>query len=191
MLLSRSLPAVGFAYRGLCTIQSCKQHPDCRSLTSNKQFLQRRSAQLLRLFSALRSSVLWACYPANPVVSADLVTLPAAVLLARDKFLKPDGALYPSHARMYLAPMRTSSAASRVNDFQVCSSNDGTSSRGSVGCSGSSNSKCRFTRVCLNYQRVLVHSITELHRKSLSMQYWIMCRGYLHPWGGHEYLGYV
>eukprot|EP00878_Enallax_costatus_P003929 GHUV01004149.1.p1 GENE.GHUV01004149.1~~GHUV01004149.1.p1 ORF type:complete len:319 (+),score=88.94 GHUV01004149.1:106-957(+) len=41
-----------------------------------------------------------------------------SVLLARDKFLKPDGALYPSHARMYLAPMRTSSAASRVNDFQ-------------------------------------------------------------------------
>ena len=44
----------------------------------------------------------------------------STVLLARDKFLKPGGAMYPSHARMYLAPMRTSASASRVEDFQVC-----------------------------------------------------------------------
>jgi protein arginine N-methyltransferase 1 len=41
------------------------------------------------------------------------------VLTARDKFLKPGGALYPSHARIYLAPMRTNASAGRVNDFQV------------------------------------------------------------------------
>jgi hypothetical protein len=30
-----------------------------------------------------------------------------SVLVARDKFLKPGGALYPSHARMFLAPIRS------------------------------------------------------------------------------------
>ncbi len=30
-----------------------------------------------------------------------------SVLLARDKFLKPGGALYPSHARMFMAPIRS------------------------------------------------------------------------------------
>lgn len=30
-----------------------------------------------------------------------------SVLVARDRFLKPGGALYPSHARMYLAPIRS------------------------------------------------------------------------------------
>ncbi|KAF8070949.1 PRMT10 [Scenedesmus sp. PABB004] len=41
-----------------------------------------------------------------------------SVLVARDKWLKPGGALYPSHARMFIAPMRTNAAAQRVNDFQ-------------------------------------------------------------------------
>ncbi|KAF6257552.1 protein arginine N-methyltransferase [Scenedesmus sp. NREL 46B-D3] len=41
-----------------------------------------------------------------------------SVLLARDRFLKPGGALYPSHARMFLAPMRTNASAGRINDFQ-------------------------------------------------------------------------
>jgi succinate dehydrogenase/fumarate reductase-like Fe-S protein len=43
-----------------------------------------------------------------------------AVLEARDKFLKPGGALYPSQARMFLAPIRTNASAQRTNDFQVC-----------------------------------------------------------------------
>lgn len=30
-----------------------------------------------------------------------------SVLVARDRFLKSDGALYPSHAKMYMAPVRT------------------------------------------------------------------------------------
>ena len=30
-----------------------------------------------------------------------------SVLVARDKWLKPGGALYPSHARMFLAPIRS------------------------------------------------------------------------------------
>ena len=30
-----------------------------------------------------------------------------SVLVARDRFLKPGGALYPSHARMFLAPIRS------------------------------------------------------------------------------------
>ena len=42
-----------------------------------------------------------------------------SVLHARDRFLKPGGALYPSHARMYLGPIRSNLARQRLNDFQV------------------------------------------------------------------------
>ncbi len=45
-----------------------------------------------------------------------------SVLVARDRFLKPGGALYPSHARLYLALMRSQHTQQRVNDFQVTSS---------------------------------------------------------------------
>lgn len=41
-----------------------------------------------------------------------------SVLLARDKYLAPGGALYPSHARLFLAPIRTHVADQRVNEFQ-------------------------------------------------------------------------
>ena len=43
-----------------------------------------------------------------------------SVLVARDRFLKPGGALYPSHARLYFALMRSQNTQQRVNDFQVC-----------------------------------------------------------------------
>ena len=42
-----------------------------------------------------------------------------SVLHARDKFLAPGGAMYPSHARLYLGPVRSQSARNRLNDFQV------------------------------------------------------------------------
>jgi hypothetical protein len=42
-----------------------------------------------------------------------------SVLVARDKFLKPDGALYPSHARLLLAPIRTHAASQRMSELQV------------------------------------------------------------------------
>ena len=42
-----------------------------------------------------------------------------SVLVARDRFLKPGGALYPSHARLYLALMRSQHTQQRVTDFQV------------------------------------------------------------------------
>jgi hypothetical protein len=42
-----------------------------------------------------------------------------SVLVARDKFLKPGGALYPSHARMYMGAIRTNATQQRVNEFQV------------------------------------------------------------------------
>ena len=40
-----------------------------------------------------------------------------SVILARDKFLKADGALYPSHANLYMAPIRTNLTASRNGNF--------------------------------------------------------------------------
>ena len=42
-----------------------------------------------------------------------------SVLLARDKFLAPGGALYPSHARMFLAPIRSGMCHQRQAEFQV------------------------------------------------------------------------
>eukprot|EP00197_Chlamydomonas_leiostraca_P014660 CAMPEP_0202867434 /NCGR_PEP_ID=MMETSP1391-20130828/9431_1 /ASSEMBLY_ACC=CAM_ASM_000867 /TAXON_ID=1034604 /ORGANISM="Chlamydomonas leiostraca, Strain SAG 11-49" /LENGTH=379 /DNA_ID=CAMNT_0049547481 /DNA_START=156 /DNA_END=1295 /DNA_ORIENTATION=+ len=41
-----------------------------------------------------------------------------SVIVARDKFLKPGGALYPSHAAMYMVPIRTHMTAQRVTEFQ-------------------------------------------------------------------------
>ncbi|KAK9805341.1 hypothetical protein WJX73_003869 [Symbiochloris irregularis] len=41
-----------------------------------------------------------------------------SVLFARDRFLKPGGAMYPSHARLYLAPIRTQATQQRLHDFQ-------------------------------------------------------------------------
>ncbi|KAK9868859.1 hypothetical protein WJX84_000589 [Apatococcus fuscideae] len=41
-----------------------------------------------------------------------------SVLVARDKFLKPGGALYPSHARLYVAPIRSNLTHSRQNEFR-------------------------------------------------------------------------
>lgn len=41
-----------------------------------------------------------------------------SVVVARDRFLKPDGALYPSHARMFMAPVRSQLAGQRSADFR-------------------------------------------------------------------------
>ncbi|KAL3156498.1 hypothetical protein ABBQ38_000798 [Trebouxia sp. C0009 RCD-2024] len=41
-----------------------------------------------------------------------------SVLVARDKFLKPGGALYPSHARLYFAPIRSGQTQQRLAEFQ-------------------------------------------------------------------------
>eukprot|EP00887_Chlorella_sp_A99_P001900 scaffold18.g1900.t1 len=43
-----------------------------------------------------------------------------SVLVARDKFLKPGGALFPSHARMFVAPIRSSLTHQRQAEFQRC-----------------------------------------------------------------------
>jgi len=40
-----------------------------------------------------------------------------SVLVARDRFLKEDGSLYPSHARMLMAPVRSNLSAHRIKDF--------------------------------------------------------------------------
>jgi len=41
-----------------------------------------------------------------------------SVLLARDRFMKPGGAMYPSHARMFYAPIRTNSSQQRRAEYQ-------------------------------------------------------------------------
>lgn len=42
-----------------------------------------------------------------------------SVLVARDRFLKPGGALYPSHARLYVAGARSHATQQRRSEFQV------------------------------------------------------------------------
>eukprot|EP00244_Chara_vulgaris_P008433 TRINITY_DN3312_c0_g2_i2.p1 TRINITY_DN3312_c0_g2~~TRINITY_DN3312_c0_g2_i2.p1 ORF type:complete len:429 (-),score=61.18 TRINITY_DN3312_c0_g2_i2:460-1746(-) len=41
-----------------------------------------------------------------------------SVIIARDRWLKPGGAMYPSHARMFLAPMRSAIADQKMQEFQ-------------------------------------------------------------------------
>jgi hypothetical protein len=48
-----------------------------------------------------------------------------SVLVARDKWLKPGGAMYPSHAAMYMAPIRTNTARNRANECFVSGPRDG------------------------------------------------------------------
>lgn len=40
-----------------------------------------------------------------------------SVLVARDRYLKPGGALYPSHARMYWAPIQATKASEHVEEY--------------------------------------------------------------------------
>jgi protein arginine N-methyltransferase 1 len=42
-----------------------------------------------------------------------------SVVHARDRFLKPGGAMYPSHATIYMAPIRTQQAMQRMTDFRA------------------------------------------------------------------------
>lgn len=42
-----------------------------------------------------------------------------SVLVARDKYLKPGGSLFPSHANMYIAPIRSQGPYSRQHDYEV------------------------------------------------------------------------
>lgn len=44
-------------------------------------------------------------------------TMLDSVLMARDRFLKPGGALYPSHARLYWAPIKTSEGSVRKEEY--------------------------------------------------------------------------
>lgn len=41
-----------------------------------------------------------------------------SVIVARDKWMKEGGALFPSNARMFLAPIRTNTANQKYNDFE-------------------------------------------------------------------------
>ncbi|CAG9460576.1 unnamed protein product [Pedinophyceae sp. YPF-701] len=40
-----------------------------------------------------------------------------SVLCARDRFLKPEGAMYPSHARILMCPIRSSANHKRLNEY--------------------------------------------------------------------------
>ncbi|CAD6340351.1 unnamed protein product [Miscanthus lutarioriparius] len=42
-----------------------------------------------------------------------------SVICARDRWLKPDGVMYPSHARMWLAPIRTGLGDKKREDFDI------------------------------------------------------------------------
>ncbi|GAQ79601.1 protein arginine methyltransferase [Klebsormidium nitens] len=42
-----------------------------------------------------------------------------SVLVARDKWLKPGGAMYPSHARMWLAPIKSGMGEHKMQDYEA------------------------------------------------------------------------
>ncbi|KAL4653997.1 hypothetical protein ACB092_01G346300 [Castanea dentata] len=41
-----------------------------------------------------------------------------SVICARDRWLKPTGIMYPSHARMWMAPIRTGLAEKKISDYE-------------------------------------------------------------------------
>ncbi|OAY67091.1 Protein arginine N-methyltransferase PRMT10, partial [Ananas comosus] len=41
-----------------------------------------------------------------------------SVICARDRWLRPDGAMYPSHARMWVAPIRSGLGDQKIDDFE-------------------------------------------------------------------------
>ncbi|KAK3025728.1 hypothetical protein RJ639_042497 [Escallonia herrerae] len=43
-----------------------------------------------------------------------------SVICARDRWLKPTGVMYPSHARMWLAPIRTGLSKHKMEDYEGC-----------------------------------------------------------------------
>ncbi|KAI7733994.1 hypothetical protein M8C21_014332 [Ambrosia artemisiifolia] len=43
-----------------------------------------------------------------------------SVICARDRWLKPTGVMYPSHARMWLAPIRSDIADQKMNEYEGC-----------------------------------------------------------------------
>ncbi|KAK9060731.1 hypothetical protein SSX86_021437 [Deinandra increscens subsp. villosa] len=43
-----------------------------------------------------------------------------SVICARDRWLKPTGVMYPSHARMWLAPIRSGIADHKMSDYEGC-----------------------------------------------------------------------
>lgn len=43
-----------------------------------------------------------------------------SVICARDRWLKPNGVMYPSHARMWLAPIRSGLGDQKMGDYEAC-----------------------------------------------------------------------
>ncbi|MCL7036282.1 hypothetical protein MKW94_016603 [Papaver nudicaule] len=43
-----------------------------------------------------------------------------SVIVARDRWLKPTGMMYPSHARMFVAPIRSGLGDQKMSDFESC-----------------------------------------------------------------------
>ncbi|KAL8189632.1 hypothetical protein R6Q57_029198 [Mikania cordata] len=43
-----------------------------------------------------------------------------SVICARDRWLKPTGVMYPSHARMWMAPIRSEVAEHKMSEYEVC-----------------------------------------------------------------------
>nr|QEG03106.1 arginine N-methyltransferase PRMT10 isoform X1 [Cymbidium ensifolium] len=45
-----------------------------------------------------------------------------SVICARDRWLKPSGVMYPSHARMWVAPVRSALGDQKINDYETAMS---------------------------------------------------------------------
>lgn len=85
-----------------------------------------------------------------------------SVLVARDKFLKPGGALYPSHARMFMAPIATDLARRRRSEFHVRHAADNTHDAGMLTFSQILIWHTMFTAYCMRRASPTIGT-TELH----------------------------
>ena len=79
-----------------------------------------------------------------------------SVVVARDRFLKPDGSLYPSHARLFMAPVRSQLPSQRHEEF-----------------SNAMHGWSHFLNDMRDYYEVEMESLTENFRKE---QYEYYCQ---------------
>lgn len=112
----RWLAAATVGNRGKCSCAGAAGDGACRQVGSSQPLMQQQQlARAAKYSSQLMRINLQYCMCLSLPGPAVLL----AVVLARDKFMKEGGAMYPSQARMFLAPIRTQASAQRVNDFQV------------------------------------------------------------------------
>ena len=82
------------------------------------------------------------------------------------RFLKPGGAMYPSHARLYMGAMRSNHTHQRVHEFQVCANQNvltvACKRAGDLRCKNIAGSHVKFSRQSITHFESLIRRVALL-----------------------------